>query len=1199
MRKVLWVFVLLCGLQAIAQGGKAVLSNFRIENQHKNRIYFDSSVPISGSNTKGVTVTGKSISGISVNSGAKAGHYFTVSSAFTFWDNNTIRYEGGSDLNVVEFTLTYIENKIEEPDSSSNIYYVATNGSDGNNGTSLSSPFRTIQKAASVARAGSTVWVKAGNYGSENVSVGNSGTVSNPIKFIGYKNSPGDINSMYYKYGDGSLSASNMPLLDGKSRGSGTGFKISRNYVIVRNFQLTNYKIGIAGGGTGVIVENSLTRNMGNNSQSGYGIYHSGSGVNNRIIDCIAINGTMMNFNINTTFTLQKGCQSYSNEASGSYSTDYYYSIRNSYNILLNSYGKRDGKLAHTGHGCSVEQGYSYNEYNLIENLTSVNSISGLELRHGQTRYNVVRGLKSYEEGSGSGATGGVTFRDGTYGNVVENSVLKPTKGYRAFYFWDTKEQGTGVGSNNLIRNNVVINAGIQIQNTAGGSQTGKNNSFYNNTFVDVGTLIVKSASNVSLSNFEFKNNIVANTSNFGRGSNYSSGWIFESNNFYNGFNGVGTSKLSVNPNFVNESGLDFRLKSNSPLIDKGVNVKNVESDFDGNVRPQGKGIDIGAFEYEDHTTSSVEANAGSDVEICAGESVTLTASGGSSYEWSNGETTKSITVNPSATTTYTVTVSDNGASDSDTVEVTVNALPTVSAGADVTINDGDEVTLTASGAETYLWSTGATTASITVSPNSTTNYTVTGAKNGCEASDTVEVVVKSGANPPSSGVTANAGSDVEICAGESVTLTASGGSSYEWNNGETTKSITVNPSATTTYTVTVSDNGASDSDTVEVTVNALPTVSAGADVTINDGDEVILTASGAETYLWSTGATTASITVSPNSTTNYTVTGAKNGCEASDTVEVAVIPTSSKGITADAGSDVEICEGERVTLTASGGSSYRWSNGKTTKSIQVAPENTTTYSVTVYKDNLSDTDEVKVTVNELPTANAGSNITIYEGQSTILTASGGDNYLWNTGASSQNITVSPVKTSIYHVTVFNEYGCESSDSVQVTVLPADPDANAGADITVCYGESATLTGSGGEQFRWSTGETTKSIIVNPTRTTIYELEVTRNGKTDVDHITVTVDFCNNEEVKNDISNTFNVYPNPTDGMLNVDVKEVKSDYNIDVFSLNGSVVYKGEIKASTPNFTKHIDLSRFVNGVYIIRLYNANESYVKKVVRI
>ena len=189
-----------------------------------------------------------------------------------------------------------------------------------------------------------------------------------------------------------------------------------------------------------------------------------------------------------------------------------------------------------------------------------------------------------------------------------------------------------------------------------------------------------------------------------------------------------------------------------------------------------------------------VIADAGLDTTVCAGETVTLTASGGETYLWSTGDTTSSIEVNPFVTTTYTVAAQDAyGNSDSDSVTVTVNETPDISVSDDVAILLGQTATLIATGGDNYLWSNGESTASIQVSPEVTTTYTVVStAPGGCVDIEQVTVIII-----PE--VIADAGDDISICNGESITLTASGGGTYLWDTGETTSSITVNPTITTT----------------------------------------------------------------------------------------------------------------------------------------------------------------------------------------------------------------------------------------------------------------------------------------------------------------------------------------------------------------------------------------------------------------
>ncbi len=485
-------------------------------------------------------------------------------------------------------------------------------------------------------------------------------------------------------------------------------------------------------------------------------------------------------------------------------------------------------------------------------------------------------------------------------------------------------------------------------------------------------------------------------------------------------------------------------------------------------------------------------ANAGADTAICRGSSAMLKASGGVTYVWSTGATTSSINVAPTNTTSYTVTITDsNGCTASDNVTVTVNNLPVVTL-ANQTICPGDTVVLDPGAVGTiYNWSTGATTQSVGVTGTGTYTVTVTNAF-GCTASATATVT-------PGVNVTVNI-NDVAICQGQTAVLNAGNpGGVYHWSpNGETTQTITVG--TTGVYGVTVTGVGCKASDSAAVTVNPLPIANAGADQDICTGASAILSASGGSIYIWSTGSTTSSISVTPGGTSTYTVTVTDaNGCSFADNVQVIVHAPPVVSL-----SNQTICFPDTVLLDPGAvGTSYTWSTGATTQSIDVT--NTGSYSVTVTNAfgcsssasaNVTPGVVVPITINDAA---------ICQGQTTVLDAGHpGNTYKWSpNGETTQTITVGTA--GVYGVVISGAIGCKTGDSAAVTVNPL-PVATAGVDKDICSGSSTTLTASGGITFSWSTGATTSSINVNPSSTAAYTVTVTDiNGCSASDNVNVTV----------------------------------------------------------------------------------------------
>ncbi len=480
---------------------------------------------------------------------------------------------------------------------------------------------------------------------------------------------------------------------------------------------------------------------------------------------------------------------------------------------------------------------------------------------------------------------------------------------------------------------------------------------------------------------------------------------------------------------------------------------------------------------------------------LCAGSSVTLTASSGfSSYAWNpGGATTQSIiVVPPVGSTTYTVVASNAGSCPvTATATVSVSPPPVASA-TSATICSGQNATLSASGGGNYNWSTGQTTNQIIVSPTANTTYSVIVAIGSCAdtAFDSVTV---------SPGITATAGPNSTICSGQTATLNATGGGTYSWSNGQTTSSINISPTTTSTYSVTVSNGLCTSTASATITVNAAPAPIITGNTSLCVGDIATLTASGGNSYSWNTGATTPVITVSPTAAASYTVTATSaGGCVSTNTVNVTVSPPPVASA-----NNATVCSGQAATLTASGGGNYSWSNGNTTNPIFVSPTTNTTYSVVVSIGSCADTAFAAVNVVPGVTANISGNTILCAGDIATLTASGGGNYSWSTGSTSNVITVNPASTTSYTVITSNGNGCTASSTVTVSVSPAPITSANGT--TVCAGQNAILTASGGGNYAWSNGATTSSIIVMPTSATTYSVIVSIGSCTDTASASVVV----------------------------------------------------------------------------------------------
>ncbi len=443
--------------------------------------------------------------------------------------------------------------------------------------------------------------------------------------------------------------------------------------------------------------------------------------------------------------------------------------------------------------------------------------------------------------------------------------------------------------------------------------------------------------------------------------------------------------------------------------------------------------------------------NLGIDTALCTSDSLVLDAGNpGAAYAWQNGQTSQSITLRQAGL--YYVTVTKDGCSKSDSINVTSLPSPFISRTPDTAICKSSGVVLSASGGSVYAWSPliGLSTPnnfSTLAKPDTTTKYYVAVVNaNGCKAKDSVAVTVK-----PMPVV--NLGKDSSLCTADSLLLDAGNtGANYLWQGRQTTQTLWAKSSGN--YFVAVNRAGCVARDTIMLDPLPSPVLALTGDTSICRTASVVLTASGANTYKWwpatglsdSTGATT---TATPNSTTKYYLlaTGS-NKCKAKDSVTITVTPmpafsaVSSKPI---------LCLGDTAKLSAHGGDAYTWfpamSVGAPFDSITTAfPLNTTMYNVVIedYACNISDTLFVNVPVADKPSValSKSNDINCFQAQATLI-AGGGARYLWrpSTGlndTTSRTPTVSIAQSTTYKVLIVTQQGCSVEDSITVYVNKGD-----------------------------------------------------------------------------------------------------------------------------------------------------------------
>lgn len=406
-------------------------------------------------------------------------------------------------------------------------------------------------------------------------------------------------------------------------------------------------------------------------------------------------------------------------------------------------------------------------------------------------------------------------------------------------------------------------------------------------------------------------------------------------------------------------------------------------------------------------------------------------------------------------------------------------------------ICSGQSATLVSNAISNYSWSNGATTSSVVVSPTVSTVYTLTAmSPSNCITTRTINVTVSSGVPVLSISNPSNS-----ICLGKTTSLTASGALTYTWVNPGVVNGQTFTPSSTAVYTVNGQNGCGITTATTSIQVSPLAVSTLATPTLVCQGFPATLSATSAVTgYTWQPGAQTGSaVTVAPMVNTLYTVTASDGTCTGTQTLQLI---TQTTPTIAASNTIASLCLGEVVTLSASGagaGGTYSWTPGNLSGSTVTMSPSASTLITVVGTNSLGcyASAQLPAIVNQPSPLFVTANRTLVcvGGQST-LTASSSGSYSWTNGPATNTNVVSPAgPLTVYTVTGSNSSNtCTATRTIAIAVLT--PSVNYTSSVSICNGETATLTASGANTYTWNGINTFSSGVYmpSPTITTQYVL---------------------------------------------------------------------------------------------------------------
>ncbi len=409
-----------------------------------------------------------------------------------------------------------------------------------------------------------------------------------------------------------------------------------------------------------------------------------------------------------------------------------------------------------------------------------------------------------------------------------------------------------------------------------------------------------------------------------------------------------------------------------------------------------------------------------------------------------------------------------------DSIQITQSTSSNLSVTASAnSICEGDVITLTATGANALIWFDGTTNSTTTID-TSGTFYAYTTA---CGIDSSGVTITWNGVPP-----TVTLSGDSTICQGETTVITATGDAPFTWHDNTTGTTFSATNSGL--IYATASNTCGSDTAFMNITITGTPpTAQITGDTTICDNTPTTLTASGGDSYLWQDGST--STTLSSLAQSGYVIVS--NGC-GSDTAHFNIIDLGTSPSVSLSG-DSTICQGETTIITASGNAPFTWQDNSTGNTFSAT--NGGLIFATANNACGSDTAFMNIIITgTLPTAQISGDTIICDNTPTLLTASGGDNYLWQDGTTATSYST---LTQNGYVIVSN--GCGSDTAYfNVVDMGNSPSASIMGNVNICTNKISTFTASGGDTYVWSDESTSSSFSTNQANP-IYVIAINQCGQ--------------------------------------------------------------------------------------------------------